>query len=112
VKDRVARHRSRYIDAPLTVVPEKPLQPAQAPATRLTDTPYFNPHGPTPRALQGDDYQLEYYDDGYPKLPSCLCADRRRVGATRYHCRRRSFAAARRHDPAPAVGASRCAAAL
>ena len=23
--------------------------------------------GPTPGALQGDDYQLEYYEDGYPK---------------------------------------------
>ena len=32
--------------------------------------------GPTPGALQGDDVQLEYYDDGYPKLPACL--DRRR----------------------------------
>ena len=26
-------------------------------------------------ALQGDDYPLEYYEDGYPKLPACL--DRR-----------------------------------
>jgi hypothetical protein len=25
--------------------------------------------------LRGDDYLLEYYEDGYPKLPSCL--DRR-----------------------------------
>ena len=32
-------------------------------------------HGPTPGALQGDDYPLEYYGDGYPKLPACL--DRR-----------------------------------
>ena len=24
------------------------------------------------RALQGDDYPLEYYEDGYPKLPACL----------------------------------------
>jgi len=22
--------------------------------------------------FQGDDYQLEYYPDGYPKLPDCL----------------------------------------
>ena len=29
----------------------------------------------TPGALQGEDYQLEYYEDGYPKLPACL--DRR-----------------------------------
>jgi hypothetical protein len=27
-------------------------------------------------ALQGDDIQLEYYEDGYPKLPEFL--DRRR----------------------------------
>ena len=33
--------------------------------------------GPTPGALQGDDYRVEYYEDGYPKLPACL--DRRRV---------------------------------
>ena len=32
--------------------------------------------GPSPGALQGNDYQLEYYEDGYPKLPACL--DRRR----------------------------------
>jgi hypothetical protein len=35
----------------------------------------YNPHGPTLGALQGDDYPLEYYEDGYPKLPACL--DRR-----------------------------------
>ena len=32
--------------------------------------------GPTPGALQGDNYPLEYHEDGYPKLPACL--DRRR----------------------------------
>ena len=31
--------------------------------------------GPAPGALEGDDYPLEYYEDGYPKLPACL--DRR-----------------------------------
>ena len=45
-------------------------------AEGVTDpAPYFNPHGPTPGALQGDDYPLEYYEDGYPKLLVCL--DRR-----------------------------------
>jgi hypothetical protein len=34
-----------------------------------------NPDGSTPGALQGDDYPLEYYEDGFPKLPACL--DRR-----------------------------------
>jgi hypothetical protein len=28
--------------------------------------------GPTPGALQGDDVQLETYEDGYPKMPACL----------------------------------------
>src|SRR5262249_6615407 len=46
------------------------LQAHEAPQRRE-----FTP-GPTPGALQGDDYPLEYYEDGYPKLPSCL--DRRK----------------------------------
>ena len=29
-----------------------------------------------PGVLEGDDYQLDYYEDGYPKLPACL--DRRK----------------------------------
>jgi hypothetical protein len=33
-----------------------------------------NPDGSTPGATRGD-YPLEYYDDGFPKLPACL--DRR-----------------------------------
>ena len=37
----------------------------------------LNPDGSTPGALQGDDYPLEYYEDGYPKMPACL--DRRPV---------------------------------
>src|SRR6516165_12126376 len=28
--------------------------------------------GPTPGALQGDDYPLEFYPDGYPLLPASL----------------------------------------
>ena len=74
VKDRVTRHRSRYIETPLGVIREKPLQAVLAAPTASADhaTPYFNPLGPTPGALQKDDYQLEYYDDGYPKLPACL----------------------------------------
>ena len=27
---------------------------------------------PRPPALQGDDYPLEYYEDGFPKIPDCL----------------------------------------
>jgi hypothetical protein len=40
--------------------------------TRPAATSSFNPRGPTPGVLQGDDYPLEYYEDGYPKLPTCL----------------------------------------
>jgi hypothetical protein len=43
---------------PTTVWPERDTQP-----------------WPTPGALKGDDYPLEHYEDGYPKLPACL--DRR-----------------------------------
>ncbi len=45
-------------DGPTMIWPERDTQP-----------------WPTPGALQGDDYPLEYYEDGYPKLPACL--DRR-----------------------------------
>lgn len=37
-----------------------------------SELPYVNPHGPTPGALQGDQYPLVYDQDGYPELPACL----------------------------------------
>ena len=79
-KARVARYRkgktqrSRYTPPAHIPLPEKPLQAVLAPSTSLT-VAYFNPHGPTPGALQGDDYPLSYDADGYPELPACL--DRR-----------------------------------
>ena len=80
-KDRVTRHRSRYIEPTPTVLPEKPLHAPQPlsgglgdGSTMLWPQRDFH-HGPTPGALQGDDYPLEYHEDGYPKLPDCL--DRR-----------------------------------
>jgi hypothetical protein len=36
-----------------------------------------NLDGSTPGALQGDDYQLKFYGNGYPRLPICL--DRRPI---------------------------------
>ena len=84
VADAVARHRSDYMEANPSRIPEKRLQ-AVAPAPGpLSDGSTMvwpardehprdeHPNGPTPGALQGDDYQLEYYADGYPKLPDCL----------------------------------------
>lgn len=52
----------------------------KGPFSSIETVPYKSPFppiedkycGPTPGALQGDDYQLEYYPDGYPKLPECL----------------------------------------
>jgi hypothetical protein len=43
--------------------------------------PSHHHEGPTPGALQGDDYPMEYYEDGYPKLPACL--DRRKPKLSR-----------------------------
>ena len=65
--------------SPAITLPEK-RPPALA---RDTPTPAAPPRrdfqlGPTPGALQGDDYELEYYEDGFPRLPACL--DRRRGG--------------------------------
>ena len=66
---RVAAHRRSVTKKRYTPVSEPPT------GSRPPSTPYFNPHGPTPGALQGDDVQVEYYEDGYPKQPACL--DRR-----------------------------------
>lgn len=84
-KARVTQHRSRYKESDFTEVPEKPLQAPQTQSGGLSDGPTmvwlrdFH-HGPTPGALQGDDYPIEYYPDGYPKLPPCL--DRGRKSST------------------------------
>jgi hypothetical protein len=69
------------------VAPEKRLQaltpprgatraPAQAKPEAVESYGSGKPGDP---ALQGDDYPLEYYEDGYPKLPACL--DRRALKA-------------------------------
>ena len=79
-KARVTQHRSRYKESDLTEVPEKPLQAPQTQSGALADGPTmvwlrdFH-HGPTPEALQGDDYPLEYYEDGYPKLRRVLIVE-------------------------------------
>jgi hypothetical protein len=50
------------------------------PIDEPTDLPLYVPPAPNylegPTALQGDDVEREYYEDGSPKLPACL--DRRR----------------------------------
>lgn len=86
-KTRVSQHRTRYRKADPTVIPEKPLQAVSDALSSLSDGPTMvwperpnmeglNPDGSTPGALPGT-YPLEYYEDGYPKLPACL--DRRPI---------------------------------
>ena len=63
----------------VTQVPEKRLQAPSAliVAVSVPYTASFSLHCPTPGALQGDDYPLEFHLDGYPKIPACL--DRRQA---------------------------------
>jgi hypothetical protein len=82
VASAVHRHRSDYTVETPSTLPEKRLQAPQSQRGGLSDGPTMiwaerdTRHGPTPGALQGDDVELQYYEDGYPKLPACL--DRRR----------------------------------
>jgi hypothetical protein len=73
---RVNQYRTRYRESEPTALPEKPLQTAQAQTKGVGDGPSMvwpeRNNGPTPGALQDDDVPLEYYEDGYPKLPACL----------------------------------------
>lgn len=59
------------------MVPEKRPRRLERPlrGPRRHPESYCNTHGPTPGALQGDDYPIEMDANGYPELPACL--DRR-----------------------------------
>jgi hypothetical protein len=79
---RVAAHReSLCVTEPAPLATHQPMRyTAPAPPLFASEAPRShelgsNADGSTPGALQGD-YPLEYYEDGYPKLPACL--DRRR----------------------------------
>src|SRR6478672_9936030 len=70
------RKRSVEWGLPATTIPEKrrtDLERAPTTLTVCSDAParVFT-NGPTPGALQGDDYPLEYDEKGYPELPDCL----------------------------------------
>ena len=81
VADAVSRHRSDYTKPDPTTGAEKRLQGVSQAPRALSDASTMvwanrdERRGLTPRALQGDDVTLAYYEDGYPKLPVCL--DRR-----------------------------------
>ena len=57
--------------SPTTVLPEK-RPPALERATPPRTAPSYGFDKPGDPPLQGDDYPLEYYEDGYPKIPECL----------------------------------------
>ena len=49
----------------------KPCTPSLGPQNASQEVSYgWGKRGDPP--LLGDDYPLEYFDDGYPKLPECL----------------------------------------
>jgi len=83
----VSRYRSDYIKPDPVIAAEKRLQALSDSPSAPSDVSTVvwptrdEQRGPTPRALQGDDVQLAYYEDGYPKLPACL--DRRPVQLAR-----------------------------
>ena len=77
---RLRAGRSTNISPPAIVAPKKRLQ-ALTPQRGATCAPtQANPEAvesygwgkPGDPPLQGDDYRLEYHEDGYPKLPPCL----------------------------------------
>ena len=78
----MARYRSDNKEPNPTRIPRSDNTPAKDLPTGLSDGPTMIwperdfQSGPTLGALQGDDVQLEYYEDGFPELPACL--DRRR----------------------------------
>ena len=85
-RDADAQRRKRSADISADLLPERRSADGDSEALEAGLRPYvwptleeskLNPDGSTPGALQGDDYQLEYYEDGFPMLPACL--DRRRV---------------------------------
>jgi len=45
---------------------------SQASDAYVSPLPPEGLNGPNPEALQGDDYPLEYDENGYPELPACL----------------------------------------
>jgi len=86
VKDAMARYRSDNKGHGSTGILRSDNTPASDAPMALSDGSTMvwpeppnmeglNPDGSTPSALQGDDYPLDYYGDGYPKLPAFL--DRR-----------------------------------
>jgi hypothetical protein len=97
-KDRSAKRRLRSaekcvdmanpLSVPAECVDSRPVTPRGAPPAPseglrpyVWPTPPRSleeiPHGPTPGALQGDEYFIEMDAHGYPILPACLDRNRK-----------------------------------
>jgi hypothetical protein len=81
----MTRYRSDNSTFPSTESPGSDNTAARHPTTGLSDGPTMvwperdSQVCPAPGTVQGDDYSLGYYADGYPKLPACL--DRKKAPA-------------------------------
>jgi hypothetical protein len=82
-RDRAADRRRRHPQEALAAMVQDPsasqrfcysprASHAACEAKRTPPGHGSNPDGSTRGALQGDDYPLDYFADGYPKLPDCL----------------------------------------
>ena len=77
IRDGMKRYRNRKAPAKCHNITVKPnaITPASTPLLETLEPLSYGFGRPGDLPLQGDDYPLEYYPDGYPKLPPCL--DRR-----------------------------------
>jgi hypothetical protein len=77
LRQRRSANKSANKPEPATSVPGSAnTVPAPAPSAQMEASTHTFQAGPTPGALQGDDYQLEYDENGHPELPAR--SDRRR----------------------------------
>ncbi len=67
----------RHRGAEKAVEPREGITATPAKEEGITAPPFTNNFTET---LMGDDYPLEYYPDGYPKLPDCLRRKKERFG--------------------------------
>jgi hypothetical protein len=71
--DRLNARAAAVLDASDKWLP--PVEPDLIDYIREVETGFVSHHKVAKHhrgAAQGDNYPLEYYDDGYPKLPDCL----------------------------------------
>jgi hypothetical protein len=69
-RDLSAKRRRRYRSMDTVSLPTRSVDMASSTPPPRSEAPTVREfgNGPTPGALQGDDYQLDCYPDSYPKL--------------------------------------------